>query len=277
MLTANARAVLTFVISALAWHHRGMSPETREPGQASEQSAQARRTPRQVAREANLARIKELALGQLATEGAAGLSLRAIARELNLVSSAIYRYYASRDDLLTDLVIDAYRDLAAALTGDGRGQSGREAWVEVCLRLRDWALAQPHRYLLLYGSPVPGYRAPESTIEPASEVMRALVRPAWSASPALLSVPVPPRLADELAAVAATLGGAPGQWAPGQWEGEQQSVVSSTTMLRLAGAYAKVHGLVLLEVNGQFVGGFEPADLLFRAAVEDEADRLGLA
>ena len=276
MLTANARAVLTFVISALAWHHRGMSPETREPGQASEQSAQARRTPRQVAREANLARIKELALGQLATEGAAGLSLRAIARELNLVSSAIYRYYASRDDLLTDLVIDAYRDLAAALTGagpgDGRGQSGREAWVEVCLRLRDWALAQPHRYLLLYGSPVPGYRAPESTIEPASEVMRALVRPAWSASPALLSVPVPPRLADELAAVAATLGGA-----PGQREGVQQSLVSSTTMLRLAGAYAKVHGLVLLEVNGQFVGGFEPADLLFRAAVEDEADRLGLA
>ncbi len=224
-------------------------------------AGQKRRTPRQVAREANLARIKDLALEQLATDGAAGLSLRAIARELNLVSSAIYRYYPSRDDLVTDLVIDAYRDLAAALTEATGGRTGRDAWVEVCQRLRVWALAEPHRYLLVYGSPIPGYEAPQTTVEPAAAVVRALMRPAWSVSGQDLGGPIPPRLADELDAVASALG---------------EAGAERATALRLVGAVAKVHGLVMLEVNGQFVGGFEPADQLFRAAVEDEAERLGL-
>jgi cytochrome P450 len=61
-------------------------------------------TPRQLARAENIERIKALALDQLATSSAGELSLRAIARELNLVSSALYRYFPSRDDLLTALI-----------------------------------------------------------------------------------------------------------------------------------------------------------------------------
>ena len=120
-------------------------------------------TPRQQARAANLERIKGLALQQLADSGAATLSLRAIARELNIVSSAIYRYYPGRDELITDLVIDAYGDLAdqveAATAGrrpprrrwaatlPGRAPLGGRAAAPVRprLRLRDPRLRRPRR------------------------------------------------------------------------------------------------------------------------------------
>lgn len=106
---------------------------------------------------------------QLAEVGASELSLRAVARELGMVSSAVYRYVASRDDLLTLLLVDGYDALGAAVeaaAADGRG--GFEArWVRVATAVRAWAVAHPHEWALLYGSPVPGYRAPADTIPPA--------------------------------------------------------------------------------------------------------------
>ncbi|NUK23070.1 helix-turn-helix domain-containing protein, partial [Streptomyces lunaelactis] len=60
------------------------------------------------------AAIKDEARKQLAAEGAAKLSLRAVARELGMVSSALYRYFPSRDELLTALIVDAYDAVGAA-------------------------------------------------------------------------------------------------------------------------------------------------------------------
>jgi len=110
---------------------------------------------------------------QLATEGAAALSLRAVARELGMVSSAIYRYVPSRDDLLTLLIVDAYNALgSAAERAHARVEpadlTGRLA--AVCVAVRRWALRNPHEYALVYDSPVPGYVAPEVTIGPATRV-----------------------------------------------------------------------------------------------------------
>src|SRR5215472_3533002 len=127
--------------------------------------------------------IKEEARRQLAASGAGGLSLRAVAKELGMVSSALYRYYPSRDDLLTVLIIDAYDALGAAAEGaiavaqaaDGRPVPARDRWTAACHAVRDWALANPHEYALIYGSPVPGYRAPEATIGPAARVPLAFV------------------------------------------------------------------------------------------------------
>ena len=136
-------------------------------------------TPRQLAREQNIDRIKALALTQLAESGAGSLSLRAIARELNLVSSAIYRYYPSRDELITALIVDAYGDLADHL--DEAGAAGRRGprrrWVDTCLAMRAWAVSQPQRWALIYGSTIPGYAAPPDTIDPAGRVVLALCRP----------------------------------------------------------------------------------------------------
>ena len=59
--------------------------------------------------------VKQAALRQLAESGPAGLSISAIGKQLGVSGPALYRYFASRDELLTELVIDAYHDLADAL------------------------------------------------------------------------------------------------------------------------------------------------------------------
>lgn len=145
-------------------------------------------TPRELARERTEAEILRLAREQLATSGPADLSLRAIARELGIVSSAIYRYVRSRDELLTLLVIDGYNELGDAVDQatsavDDDDYLGR--FIALGRAVRSWALAEPARYALLYGTPVPGYDAPgERTTEPGTRVIVALVRivdDAWSA------------------------------------------------------------------------------------------------
>ena len=130
--------------------------------------------------------IKQVARQHLATDGA-NLSLRAVARDMGMVSSAVYRYFPSRDDLLTALIIDAYDDLgtAAEQALAALDQSGDvdplDRWVAVCRAARDWAVAHPHEYALIHGTPVPGYRAPGDTVGPASRVGLALVRVASEA------------------------------------------------------------------------------------------------
>ncbi|HYJ54499.1 MAG TPA: TetR/AcrR family transcriptional regulator, partial [Mycobacterium sp.] len=90
-------------------------------------------------------RIVELGKGHLVTEGAAGLSLRAIARDLGMVSSAVYRYVASRDELLTLLLVDAYTELADSVerAREAAGDSWRQQLAEMARAARRWAVQQP--------------------------------------------------------------------------------------------------------------------------------------
>jgi len=113
----------------------------------------------------------------LVTDGAAGLSLRAIARDLGMVSSAVYRYVASRDDLLTLLIVDAYTELADAVDRAAREATGswRDRLLEMARAARRWAIDQPASWALVYGSPVPGYHAPaDLTVGPGTRVVGAL-------------------------------------------------------------------------------------------------------
>ena len=132
---------------------------------------------RRDSRERIEAQIIELGRRHLVEHGAAGLSLRAIARDLGMVSSAVYRYVSSRDELLTLLLVDAYSDLADAV--DRARDAVREVWsddvVAIAHAARDWAVAHPASWALLYGSPVPGYHAPaERTVGPGTRVVGAL-------------------------------------------------------------------------------------------------------
>jgi AcrR family transcriptional regulator len=144
----------------------------------TERPPSAPRTARERARAEITKEILDAGRRQLASEGAAGLSLRAIARDLGMVSSAVYRYVASRDELLTRLIIDAYNSIGAAAeqreaTVNRSDLAGR--WSAVCHTVRDWAIANPNEYALVYGSPVPGYVAPADTIGPATRVSNLLV------------------------------------------------------------------------------------------------------
>ena len=145
--------------------------------------------------------IKAAARRQLADQGA-NLSLRAIARELDVVSSALYRYFASRDELLTALIIDAYNAIgevgeqADAAVTDRLDLTGR--WLAVTHAWRDWALAHPAEYALIHGSPVPGYAAPADTIAPANRrflVLAGILRDGRQAGvlpPARVPAELPP-------------------------------------------------------------------------------------
>jgi AcrR family transcriptional regulator len=134
------------------------------------------RARRRAAVEADILRVGR---EHLATRGAAALSLRAVARDLGMVSSGIYRYVDSRDELLTRLIIDAYTSLADAVrarhaTVAASDLAGR--WDAIGHALRDWALDHPHDFALLYGSPVPDYEAPaERTTEVGTAVIGLLL------------------------------------------------------------------------------------------------------
>ncbi|GAA4290229.1 TetR/AcrR family transcriptional regulator [Mycobacterium paraffinicum] len=131
---------------------------------------------RQETRQQIEARIIQLGRQQLVDRGAAGLSVRAIARDLGMVSSAVYRYVSSRDELLTLLLVDAYSDLADAV--DRAREAVGDLWsddvIAISRATREWAVAHPARWALLYGSPVPGYHAPpERTVAVGTRVVAA--------------------------------------------------------------------------------------------------------
>jgi AcrR family transcriptional regulator len=113
---------------------------------------------------------------QLLEVGPAELSVRAVARDLGMASSAIYRYVSSRDELLTLLIISAYTDLAEAVESRAaRVKDPRKRWRAIGLAAREWSLAEPQRFGLIYGTPVPGYAAPQDTIAPATRIPALLI------------------------------------------------------------------------------------------------------
>ncbi|TKV58692.1 TetR/AcrR family transcriptional regulator [Nakamurella flava] len=140
-------------------------------------------TPRALARERTMADILRIGREHLAAHGAAALSLRAVARDLGVVSSAVYRYVASRDELLTLLVVQGYTELGDAVdaavdrvTVDGGG-AHRAQFGALATAVRDFAHREPALYALLFGAPVPGYAAPaERTTVPGTRVVVRLVR-----------------------------------------------------------------------------------------------------
>jgi AcrR family transcriptional regulator len=153
--------------------------------------------------------IKTVAHRHLASDGA-NLSLRAVARDLGMAPSAVYRYFASRDELLTALIIDAYNALGEAAEAAAAGVDGfLDRWLAASSAVRAWALAEPHQWALIYGSPVPGYQAPQDTVGPAIRVpllIGRILREAYQAGRLPPGEPLRGRYADELARVAHNLG-----------------------------------------------------------------------
>lgn len=168
-----SRAVLSFDACALSPCHAGVVTEPERRTEAPP------RTPRERARAQTEADIVRLGRQHLAVHGAAALSLRAVARDLGLVSSAVYRYVKSRDELLTLLLIDAFDELGdqveEAVKSVPEGDHFGRFWA-LGQAVRAWALREPASYALLFGSPVPGYEAPaERTTGPGTRVVVALV------------------------------------------------------------------------------------------------------
>ncbi|NUU25271.1 MAG: TetR/AcrR family transcriptional regulator [Streptomycetaceae bacterium] len=226
----------------------------------------ATRTARDRARAQLSHEIKEAARRQVAVEGAQSLSLRAIARELGMVSSALYRYFPSRDELLTQLIIDAYDGIGAAVEQAAAPLEAdpRAAWQAQCAAARDWAKSRRHEYALIYGTPVPGYEAPEDTVGPASRIPVALLRTMHIAHElGMLAVPGD-TLSAELAAQARTVSELTGVDLP------------PSATVRAVIAWSQLSGMIGFELFGTFAGSMDPADAFFTEAVAQMADFIGL-
>lgn len=229
----------------------------------------APRTARAIARAELTRAILDLAGRQLAEVGPAALSVRRIARELEMASSAVYRYFPSRDALLTALIVEGYDDLGARAEAADAAVEPRSRhdlrWRAVAYAVRDWAREQPHRYALLYGSPVPGYAAPQDTVTPATRVtgqLLAIVRDAEQAGVRPIGVlPVPPAESAAVRPVATML-------AP---------PLSDAMTLRALTAWATLFGHVSLELFGHMHRGVLDYDVHFAQVVDQVAADLGLA
>ena len=199
--------------------------------------------------------VKEAALRQLAAAGPAGLSVSAIGKELGVSGPALYRYFASRDDLLTELVIDAYDDLARAVRAAACPAPGRapRARLDAFARAyRAWALAEPHRYRLLYGPPLPGYDAhadrlvdaAQATMDLALEIIGEL----GDSAPPLTEPP---------------LAGSPLAGQLTAWGRQHEPAADPATALRAMLAWSRLHGFVSLEIAGNFASMSIDPDPLF--------------
>ncbi|AYF77478.1 TetR/AcrR family transcriptional regulator [Nocardia yunnanensis] len=223
------------------------------------------RTARERARAEITREITDVARRQLAESGAPALSLRAIARELGMVSSALYRYFPSRDELLTTLIIEAYDAIGAAVEQTvATADTPRAQWRAMANAVRDWAIAHPHEYALVYGSPVPGYQAPQTTIGPASRVpivALGIVHRAWESGTLTLSGDtVGPELSAQAAGIAELI-------TPG---------LPEIAVTRGVMAWTQLYGMVTFELFGQLANSMDPAGPFFAYAVEAMADFIGL-
>lgn len=202
-------------------------------------------TPRERYRAQVREEIKKHAWAQIAAAGASALSLNAIAKQIGMSGPALYRYFANRDELITELIRDGYRSLAD--TFHARAEAGAQLG-DLAHALREWALEDPQRYFLLYGTPVPGYQAPEDTTRIASQIMNVILDACaaehlTATAPSPLQAHLQAHLDDHRT-----------------WT--KQHPAPSPALHRALVFWSRLHGVLSLELAGQFTGmGFDPARL----------------
>jgi AcrR family transcriptional regulator len=230
----------------------------------------ARLSRRERVRQATVAEIKAVARAQMAAEGTAGVTLRAIAREMGMTAPALYRYFGSRDDLVTALVTDAYDALADAMEAavDAVAPARHSDRVRAAFgAFRAWGLEHPTEFALIFGSPIPGYVAPEAT-RPAGTrytvLLARLLAEAYAAGaldPARIQVRVPAELRRQVKELQRR------GWFPGA-----PAAVAAFGL----GAWARLHGLVALEVFGHLAPAVGDGTALFEQELEAIVVQSGL-
>jgi AcrR family transcriptional regulator len=188
-----------------------------------------------------------VALRQLAELGPAGVSVNAIGKELGVSGPALYRYFASRDELLTELVVDSYTDQAAALRSAAAkvpGPPSRSALEALARAYRQWAINNPHRYRLLFAPPLPGYDAHAERLVQAAQASMQLLLEALPPTDGAIHPPE-----------------APGAQATA-WLKARDLTSDNSTALRAVQTWSRLHGFVSLEIAGNFAAmGFDAGAL----------------
>jgi AcrR family transcriptional regulator len=238
----------------------------------------APRTARERVKDEVTSEILTAARAHLAREGAAALSLRSIARDLGMAPSALYRYFSSRDALLSALILGAYGSLAdqaehASEAAYTREDGAMARWGAVPRAMRSWALGHPHEWGLIFGSPVPGYEAPTETITPYTRLAQALVRP-------IIEAHQHGSLRLELSAPSSSASASPGT------DPLARSVrpvtegllpgLPTVAVARALQAFATLIGLISLELFGHWRNTVLEPEVLFEATISQLASSTGV-
>ncbi len=217
-------------------------------------------------------------MAQIAADGPDAVSLSGIVREMSMSPAAVYRYFANRDALLADLVVDAYDALADSLVALERGPGSAEEHLDVVLHAtRTWALEHPNAYRLVFQTSIGSGQelAPERTIPAASRSMAVIVEAIG-------------------AVVAAGRGGSAGPGdsdVPGDASGLRASVAGWAERSGLADVdvdvltlalltWTRLHGIISLEIGGHLGAMGIGADVLYAsevAAIRAQAGALSAA
>ena len=212
------------------------------------------------------AAIQETAWKQIAEKGAAALSLRAIARDLNITAPAIYNYFPRRDDLVTALIVDAFTSLGKSQIDSIRDLPEDDLAARLTtlgLAYREWAITYPQRYQLIFGTPIPGYEAPTDVTTPAAagslvpliETIQAI----FTAGRLRVerSAEMTPELQSMLQAWSQFTGGT------------NVEVLYSALVI-----WSRVHGLVSMEIGNQMPSFITDPGEIFRREIKTIEDQL---
>ena len=214
--------------------------------------------------------IKVVARRLMAERGTAGLSLREIARVMEMTAPALYHYFPNRDALITALIADTFNALADALEqarGTAEGAPAAEQLMAVILAYRAWALEHPTDFQLIYGNPIPSYVAPREITVPAVvrgfAVFVALLTAALARGELVPRAPyrdVPPRLAPHLAEIAARDG----------YAGPLLALYLGVV------AWPRIHGILMLELFEHIQPVVGDIDAFFRIQMENLLEEIGM-
>lgn len=214
-------------------------------------------TRREKNRAATIVDIKQAALSQIASGGAGSLTLRGIARAIEMSPAGLYRYYDGLDAIITELITDAYTDLADAVTSAMVSEDSAVVRLrDGMLAYRQWSVDHPNRFLLIFGTPIPGYAAPEAgpTVEAnmrIGEAFMSVLIEGWKSGE--FEMPERDRPAQ-----------------PGEIEFASQAApdLPPTSVGAFLGTWAHFHGMVTLEILNQLDWVYEDASAFYRSEVD---------
>jgi AcrR family transcriptional regulator len=220
-------------------------------------------TRRERVRAETIDEIKQAALAQIATSGAPALSIRGVARAIGMSPAGLYRYFDGLEALLTELIADAYNDLADAVVASGAEQDDPLGALRAAMiAYRRWSVTYPNRFLLIFGSPIPGYAAPEGgpTVAANRRIGEAFFTPIAEAWQLGLLAPPPPD--------ATPIGG----------ERELAQLIDAEFPPALVGSYMSVwahfHGMVTLEILNQLDWIYPEPEIVYEREVDNIVEQL---
>jgi AcrR family transcriptional regulator len=206
--------------------------------------------------------IKETARKLMEEHGTEGIATRLIAREMGLTAPALYHYFTNRDELITALIVDAFNALADTLeevSEQARGEGPGEQLRRALLAYRQWALAHPADFQLIYGNPIPGYDAPrEVTVPAAVRGFRVLVP---LVEKLLEKAPGPP--SPEYSSIAPEVHA----FLHEQIVRERYPISPQALYLTIVG-WTRIHGIIMLELFHHLQPTIGDVDALYRSEIE---------